>query len=373
MSSIFLTIQPRDSIVVRDGRPFGVGQTKMRPVDWPYPQLVAGSLRTMAGKSVGAYRPAELNEIRVRGPLPLRDGRIYFPVPADLVLDEGGCIYRSRPIEFDAGGTNLPPDAEVPSSLGNTKEFKPVRPPAFLDRSEVVKWLIEDRSTFNLSGGAAMAAPAQDERAHTAVHSESQSALEHQLYSTTGLSFADNHAMAAAVDASAPYSAHFHQLQALHPIGGERRLARWTDTTDASSALWECPKDVRSVLKPGEVRIRMTLATPAIWRGGWLPQWAKSGGVVPSTTVKLKLVGACLPRWRPISGFSLEAGRRGPKPVRWMAPAGSTYFFRTDGQNVDQLADLWLRPVGDSDQIGQDQRDGFGLALWGIWRDHDGK
>jgi CRISPR-associated protein Cmr3 len=48
-----------------------------------------------------------------------------------------------------------------------------------------------------------------------------------------------------------------------------------------------------------------------------------------------------------------------------MAPAGSVYFFETlDGDPVDLIPNAWLRPVSDDPK---DKRDGYGLALWGIW------
>jgi len=81
--------------------------------------------------------------------------------------------------------------------------------------------------------------------------------------------------------------------------------------------------------------------------------------------VKLNLVSACTGRWKPISGWSLEKGRRGPKPIRRLVPAGSVYFFEVLEGDASALAkNLWLRSVCDDEQ---DRRDGFGLALWGIW------
>ncbi|MFO1429290.1 MAG: type III-B CRISPR module-associated Cmr3 family protein [Candidatus Competibacteraceae bacterium] len=70
-------------------------------------------------------------------------------------------------------------------------------------------------------------------------------------------------------------------------------------------------------------------------------------------------------RWQPMSGWSLEQGRRGPKPLQRLVPAGSVYFFQVIAGDASQLADRWLQSVADEPQ---DQRDGFGLALWGIWK-----
>jgi CRISPR-associated protein Cmr3 len=85
---------------------------------------------------------------------------------------------------------------------------------------------------------------------------------------------------------------------------------------------------------------------------------------------QLKLVGAVVGRWQPISGWSLEAGKRGIKPLRRLAPAGSTFFFEVlDGSNpADWASAHWLSSVCDD---AQDRRDGFGLAAWGAWLPHN--
>lgn len=121
------------------------------------------------------------------------------------------------------------------------------------------------------------------------------------------------------------------------------------------------------------------LATPGLFEAGWHPDFLKpvrSGdpsapleGAVPGTQVKVRLVGACVERWKPISGWSLEHGKRGPKPVRRLVPAGSVYFFEVVEGDASQLADRWLKTVCTTADEGQAARDGFGLALWGVWKE----
>ena len=116
----------------------------------------------------------------------------------------------------------------------------------------------------------------------------------------------------------------------------------------------------------------MVLTTPAIFSDGWKPRWLNgwpkddAPGYWPKG-LKLKLVSACTDRWKPISGWSLENGCRGPKAIRRLVPAGSVYFFEVLGDAVDAgtlAKELWMRSVCDDDQ---DRRDGFGLAVWGLW------
>ena len=160
------------------------------------------------------------------------------------------------------------------------------------------------------------------------------------------------------------------------PTGGERRLAYWkrADLSEHAAA-WQCPNRIRDTLsQPPETgtkqRVRLMLASPAPFDAGWRPGWLDGKHEVPAGTgVVLKLVGACVPRWKAISGWSLEKGKFGAKPVRRLAPAGSVYFCEVQEGDPSKLASRWLESVCDREA---DMREGFGLALWGTWSEHNG-
>ena len=180
-------------------------------------------------------------------------------------------------------------------------------------------------------------------------------------------------------------------LDELSPLGGERRLIHWRSAAAVDPA-WQCPNSVRQWLEGGAMaersRLRMMLASPAIFAAGWQPGWLQfehsNGrkvlvGDIPETDVRVRLVSACVDRWRPISGWGYEPvrdsgsdGREklkfGPKPVRRLVPAGGVYFFEVERGDVAQLTERWLKSVCDDEQ---DRRDGFGLAVWGTWTEHD--
>jgi CRISPR-associated protein Cmr3 len=114
-------------------------------------------------------------------------------------------------------------------------------------------------------------------------------------------------------------------------------------------------------------RLRMILATPAIFGNGWMPGWIDKetlkGRPPLCRNLEVRLISAVTGRWAPISGWSYEAGHHGPKPLRRMVPAGSVYFFEVEKQKFD-WRDLWLHSVCDEEQ---DRNDGFGTTLWGTW------
>lgn len=103
----------------------------------------------------------------------------------------------------------------------------------------------------------------------------------------------------------------------------------------------------------------MILVSPAIFKDGYRPPLAWTRGGV---TAYLK--AAAVPRAQVISGWDLHQGK--PKPTRRLAPAGSVYFIEwSDSLDARAWIDAtWMRNV--SDDV-QDQRDGFGLAVLGVW------
>ena len=76
--------------------------------------------------------------------------------------------------------------------------------------------------------------------------------------------------------------------------------------------------------------------------------------------LKMRLHAAAVPRLTPLSGWDLEVGV--PKGTRFLAPAGSVYFF--DEVVGRRPGDLWMQPVSDGVQ---ERLDGFGLAICGGW------
>jgi CRISPR-associated protein Cmr3 len=134
--------------------------------------------------------------------------------------------------------------------------------------------------------------------------------------------------------------------------------------------LFQAPQNVKQALNKAK-RVKMMLASPGIFKGGWKPGWLDHNniGTVPETEVRLKLVGYCGERWQPISGWSME--HRGAKPIRRMVPAGAVYFFEVEDGNALQLSNKWLKSVSSNVQSQSDQDDGFSLSLWGVWEHND--
>jgi len=378
--SLHLTLTPRDPLVARDGRPFGQG-ARMKSLDWPYPSVLAGSLRSLLGKAAGGdFSEAAvqtLKAIDIAGPLPCLDGELYFPAAKDLLVFADDARQRQamplRPQALPKGaGCNLPGGALWPVAVD--AEAKPAPAPAFWSSRRMAGWLL-DKPFIPPENGAPgsgfLDAPAKDERMHVSIDPDTYAAEEGLLFMTAGLDMglpgqAGPVTLAARIEAGDAWRGRLERLDALHPFGGERRLAHWR--AEPAGAAWRCPDELGAALRQTKA-VRLVLATPALFARGWLPGWLDArtlAGRPPGTSsLRLRLVGGCVERWRPISGWGLENGAVGPKPVRRLTPAGSVYFFTVEAGSAAELAGpAWLRSVADE---AQDRRDGFGLGLWGIW------
>ncbi len=410
MNPIYLSLTPRDPIVARDGRPFGAGQgNRMRGLAWPLPSVVAGSFRTALVKAASSFdftgdMPQRLMAVEVAGVFPVHNdnGELYLPTPSDCIWDENtNKVHRVVPIDLQDGeGVDFPVNGVKPVRLTKkqaAEDFKARSLPAWWPQKQMVQWLTSADMEYRPDWFSTtfLNNPVPELRDHVCLDPERGAAAESQLFATAGLNvthlprffgkgsdedkraktFADRFAeitLSARVTVSASGFEHVDQLKTWHPLGGERRLVHWHHNGDAS--LWTCPEVVKQALA-STTQIRMVLATPAVFKDGWKPRWLNDQleGSPPGTNIKLKLVGVSNGRWKAVSGWSLAKinnngeldpqGKPGPKPIRRMVPAGSVYFFTTTDK-AESLAGRWLQSVSDGEQ---EQRDGFGLAVWGIW------
>ncbi len=425
--SVFLTLTPRDPLIARDGRPFSDG-LRMRSLDWLYPSVLTGSLRTMLGNLGGGFPDAsdpqyetltsKLKSLAVAGPFPAIDGQLHFPSPQDIAVRKGADnlldTFAARPVElsarFPGAGCDLPNGLE-PALLPDTiaDDFKPDNLPAFWSCEQMVRWLTSgDGSGFLAKGTSSwpdgfVQAPNKDTRTHVQMDFSTGAGKEGMLFQSTGLVVerfrraseqvsTTTGALAVRVADAGDQRQLLETLDRWHPLGGERRLVRWR--CDTAQHGWQCPVEIRHELtKLQSVKhgfVRLVLASPALFADGWKPGWLQPdagsppstkylAGQIPGTSVRVRLISACIDRWKPISGwgyepheFTTENGQRkpkyGPKAVRRLVPAGGVYFFKVDSGDPAELADRWLASVCDDPQDG---RDGFGLALWGVWQPLD--
>jgi CRISPR-associated protein Cmr3 len=235
----------------------------------------------------------------------------------------------------------------------------------------------EDRTEVDLSALGIDRLPVES-RAHLAIQPGERVGIDGMLFQTSGLRFLQEgtsrlaprqFALSLRCAGATVAGRDLALAEQIAPLGGERRLARWS----AASKQWpRMPEAIRNQITASR-RARLVLLTPAIFAQGALPGW--SGEQWPQgEPVKVAVRAACVPRYAVVSGWDLAAenepgkmkGR--PKPTRRLAAAGSVYFLALEGGTEEDIRrwcdETWLACVSDGEQ---DRRDGFGLAVLGTW------
>jgi CRISPR-associated protein Cmr3 len=381
MKSNDVTIRGIDTLLFRDGRPFdftpgGLARTEAVPP----PSTTAGFFRTRWGRAHGDDWAAAAN-LKVRGPIPLCNGCAVLPAPADAVVykadEPNGSIRTMRLLPFSPqGGCDLP-GGMLP--LRVTEDVKPNRGYSLWRWDDTADWLLGEVTPEWKPGE--VVPPRRDERVHIRM-GDGDTAQRGGLFSTQMVAFERYDFRDAAKPQSDLWSllcriegVEAADLLGAGCLGGERRPAVVTPAPDGA---WPaCPQGLAQKLAQA-THVRMLLATPGIFAGGWEPRWldktTKTGSPPGLPDLKLKLVSAAVPRRHAISGWDLTNNQ--PKPVRWAVPAGAVYFFEVEEGDPAVLAGAgWLAPVSDDEEgrsstdIRTNNRDdGFGLALWGIWK-----
>jgi CRISPR-associated protein Cmr3 len=357
-------VEPRDTLVIRDGRPVLEGAPPMRSLDFPWPSTIAGFARTRIGtdeRGTFTMTPEAAREIPVLGPwLAKLDeaGRIVdhlVPAPQDCMWHEAQPRTdpprwdrrRLTPIPLPAGcATDLPAAYELVGHAGKTPPGKAGSGPRFWRWSELERWLLRPEALTTLGADFGHAGPVREQRVHVSVDRERQTAADAMLFSTDGLRFTTGSRGRFAVAFGCD---DVRLVEGPVSLGGERRLSFLR--RGEGKRVPELPADLH--LEAGGLA-RVVLLTPAIFRDGFVPRSFGEGTTIVAAVVK---------RAEVISGWDFE--QRGPKPTRRMAPAGSVYWVRL-GKDVDARAwakGVWMHSVADDRQ---DQNDGFGLAVVGV-------
>lgn len=380
MSEKIVKIRGIDSLLFRDGRPFGnePGALAARSLPVPMPSTVAGFLRTHLGNKAGwdwdGDGPCKAKNTPVSGPLLLRNSSHVFPAPSDAVVCKAGgaeeptvmCLRPYTPP--DGAGCDLP---EGLQPLKVTVDAKPEAGYNLWEWADLERWLLH-------TAGDGFALPekieglAREERVHVAICDTTGVSEDGNLYTVEYRSFEqyqwdrnqwnagrrDEWSILAKLETDETVN-----LTGAGLLGGEKRVAY----VDEAGAWLECPAELGQAVGNSQ-QVRMVLATPAIFANGWKPAWLDdnlTGSPPGANGVSLKLVSAAIKRREAVSGWDYRHSEFGPKPVRWLAPAGSVYFFEVESGDASELVNrCWLKPVNDNPQ---DHLDGYGLALWGIW------
>lgn len=376
-------IEPRDSLIVRDGKPFGGSITHAVSLDFPFPSTTTGGVRTRAGldSTTGIFTadPKDVKDIEVRGSLlaEIKDDEIvefYLPAPADALLlqkpeqkeKNEAQLFRLLPLNLPNSLNNL--SDLFPVGLNRTdKKDKPYGDLKFWNWRILKKWLSEgvgEREFIKVENleNYGIGNLQKDTRTHVEINSNFASE-DGALFQTRGLEFnygkdlTDARKFALVVFVDETNGKKIEDKGKLAPLGGERRLVSWRKSEKTHLI---CPDEIKTRIIE-EKHCRLMLLTPAYFENG-----------MPQSNDDYEIKAVACNRYQTVSGWDFaftktENGRTiygQPKPTRRLLPAGSILFLKLKTDAETFVENAWFQCIGDNTQA---KMDGFGLSILGTW------
>jgi CRISPR-associated protein Cmr3 len=367
---VTLLFEPLDVLLLRDHRPFEMGQNVLARSTFPQPSVLRGALRTALMRHAGAdfargdehfgvtaqwaqdllggrTRPGSLT---LRGPLLARqtDRGIepLFRKPGDLVKTDRGWQIQ-KPVDLTSLGTQRwQRQGKGMKTAGASLPWTEAEPQKhtgqlYLTRAGAAAYLEGDPKQLEVI--ADHQAPATEDRIGICRDFDTRTAAEGMFYVKRCFRLAQGYGFAVEADLAASTVNGWRDelegaLRALGgmivPLGGKAHRAS-IHVFDAALFDLETPA--------GNGRTKLWLQTPA--PAGWP---GMSEDLVTMATTRPALVG----------GFDLARGQ--PRPLRRALPAGTVLYLDVEEPEKarDQLAET---------QTEDDRRAGYGVALAGRW------
>ncbi|HEY1430428.1 MAG TPA: type III-B CRISPR module-associated protein Cmr3 [Stellaceae bacterium] len=347
---IGLILEPLDVLFFRDGRPFEAGiRVGGQAI---VPQTLAGALRTalldragcdfdalgaavqgsasFAG-ALAAQSPelAMIAEVSACGPWFYRKDEPLLPVPADLMRAQDGSLARLKPLRGVLPGWLPEEPGLLPLWIRSHARYE--RASGFLTITGIARYLEGDvPKSGEIVGFDKLAV--KDSRVGVVIRSDSMTTERSLIYAAEYLALTPGVRLYAELAGPEPVLENAFVAETAIPLGGQSRYVR----------VWQrVPVDWPTATSGGEGRL-ILLTAPAPFSAGWRPEG-------------LDLVAATVPGHVAFSGWDLA--RRGPKPTRFAAAAGSVYFCRDFPEVGDRtsLCDV------------EDAALGWGSFLEGVW------
>lgn len=408
-----LELQPVDTLFFRDARPMQAGAgSGGHGANWPLPATLHEALRSLllrqsgllpTGKNcmgrrrrkdenkspMAEYATRDYESLRVLGPFPVRESKLYFPAPHDLAPVEENRFVFMNPLDNFQGAANFPVPwlRAVAAKVRSGKSLKP----AWISKQYFIQYLA---ALENFSIPEEPPLYFSENRIGIAIDPEKRAAAEGKLFASEHLRLAEDVRLWAAASLNpakrentgteADLKSCFGQVLT---FGGESRMCR---IYEGQSFLLE------DIPKPQGTRIKWVLSTPAVFSGGWLPNWIRSedGAVMLRAgnlernrgedrlawrerirnlpVIKAKLVAVRTPGPRCFSGWDLmmkssanhESSPGGPKATVFAVPEGSIYYFEAETLEAAGYLIQALHGRTLSDFLGEK---GMGLGFCGKW------
>lgn len=338
-------IEPVDNLFFRSSVPFEAGgeTAAVKGIFPPLPSVYAGAFRPFhnTGDGDGQRLKIGMNGLWLRG-------ERYFPAPLDMQrLDaRRGEEWLLKPMGLKKRPlSNYPLDYFLyadAAAAGKSKEKKNL----FLSEQSLSYYLngcLRQVAATDMDDGYIIS----ESKVGIEIEKGSRTSKNQQMYQL--VSARPVKGLKLAVDVS---GVKVNDRQ-LIKLGGEGKTA----------LVRNCERQLSlEISRKGSRFFKLYLATPAIFKNGWLPGWINNSDMTGSfsyrkKSVTVRLVSACIGRRIPCGGFGYdrEAGQYRPRELRFAVPAGSVYYFKLLQGTMEEAEALFDRKTI------SDYREGLGF------------
>lgn len=309
---MFYVIDAIDSFFFRTAAPFDAGAnhhaTSLFP---PLPSVYAGAMRN----AVSSGQADQRLKIGYNG-LMVND-HFWFPLPLDCVVREGiGMEYLHL---AKAPVSQYPlPYSLLPQEHKMSKDTK-LQGGGYIEEDGLRAYLQGNELHPSMPCHALDGVIRYENQIGIQMNPETGTSLDKHWYVIRTVRPADRHDRKCSLVVEA--SGTFMDNTAILKVGGESKTAQ----------VRPLHKEVGlQAVAAQDKYFKLYLATPAIFKHGWLPWW-----INPETmegtfsykrhSIRVRLCSAAVGRYVPVGGFGISHGK--PREMRYAVPAGSVYFF----------------------------------------------
>lgn len=366
MTAYLWNFEPLDTLFIKDGTPFNAGEGGRQGLSSLFPPPITtcqGAIRTALayGQEWTPKHPDQwppelgdsnnLGSLELRGPFIRREGEFLYPAPLIILGKheyEGMTLHRLYPLLRARCDLNPKQDVVLTGLKKGVAGAEPLKE----------SWFSKKGIEKVLAGG--LPSPndvykseelwSEESRVGIEIDRQTRTAQDHKLYSTFHVRMKREVIFTVSVK-GVPEHWH-HQAASYIPFGGEGRIASITREPDDREYLPEMPE-----LKAdrGKVSFTITLITPAFFD-------KKTSEVVqkgPVPWVPGNCISACLGKIIQVGGW--DVAQRQPRPLQAFLPAGSTWFFEAEEEQMEYVKNLHGKCIGDKTEMG------YGQVIIGRW------
>ncbi len=358
---MLIRIAPLDTLFFRTGRPFVRGEDTWADVIFPpFPSTLYGAIRSFMifrrGSLDDFYKgkwkddlgtPKSKGSLRIKGPL-LFGGEVQFNVPRDLVSLKHTKNPASYRLNFSRKSELFISNYNLDRMLFWQKKDVVDEPGGYLTLINFIDYLKNRGESFSTVDYGEFFC--EEPKIGIARNKTTLTVEEGYLYRIPLIRLKEGVSLVLEIDGLDDFPD-----KGVIQLGGEGKGAYFKEIIDPLRDLKELDFDLSNGF------FKVHLATPAIFKNGWLPEWVSERDYVGEFGgIRLKLLACALGKPVGIGGWDMAENK--PKPLRKAVPGGSVYYFELlDGASSEKVKKVFhFRNISDFNP-----EEGFGLSIIG--------